>query len=54
MTTAQVKAQLTPEVIQKIRALAAEGIERQHLARRFGVSAATITRIVRGIRGWQD
>jgi predicted DNA-binding protein (UPF0251 family) len=54
MTPTQVKAQLTPEIIQKIRALAAEGIEHQHLAQRFGVSRATITRIVNRAGGWQD
>jgi hypothetical protein len=39
-------AHITPEMIAKIRALAAEGIEGIALARRFSCSPTTISRIV--------
>lgn len=47
------QAKLSPEDVQRVRVLHAEGISQPAIARRFDVSAQTIHRIVTG-RGWRS
>lgn len=42
-------AKLTDQAVREIRRLAAQGVRRSELARRYGVSVPTVSQVIRGV-----